>query len=76
MQLKLLVKKSNYWSLCAVEYYCYEMIKIRNPEDYIAEKITMKEYSKLSYIRKMKLEAYGYLVEAVKIIENEVKINY
>lgn len=48
-----------------------EMIKINNSEDYMAEKITMKEYLKLSYIKKMKLEAYGYLVEAVKIIESQ-----
>jgi len=48
-----------------------EMVKINNSEDYITEKISMKEYSKLSYIKKMKLEAYGYLVEAVKIIERE-----
>jgi hypothetical protein len=47
-----------------------EMVKIKNPEDYITEKISMKEYSKLSYIKKMKLEAFGYLVEAVKIIED------
>lgn len=46
-----------------------KMIKIDNPEIYIDEKISVKEYSKLSYIKKMKLEAYGYLVEAIKILE-------
>lgn len=45
-----------------------KMIKIDNPEIYIDEKIPVREYSKLSYIKKMKLEAYGYLIEAVKIL--------
>lgn len=46
-----------------------EMIQIVHPEDYVAAKISMKEYSKLSYIRKLKLESFGYLVEGVQALE-------
>jgi hypothetical protein len=47
-----------------------KMIIINKPEDYLFEKISLKKYSKLSYIKKMKLEAYGYLIEATKIMGN------
>ena len=42
---------------------------ITEPEKYIDSKIALKEYQKLSYIKKAKLEAYGYVVEAVKMLE-------
>ena len=41
---------------------------ITEPEKYIDSKIALKEYQKLSYIKKAKLEAYGYVVEAVKML--------
>lgn len=44
-------------------------VKIGNPERYIAETMAKSRYKKLSYIKKHKLEAYGYLVEAVRILE-------
>lgn len=43
--------------------------KIENPEIYIAETMAGSRYKKLSYIKKHKLEAYGYLVEAVRLLE-------
>lgn len=47
-----------------------QMIVIEHPEDYINARIPLKEYSKLSYMRKLKLEAYGYIVEGVRILES------
>lgn len=47
-----------------------EMIHIEDLEKYIDAKISMKEYTKLSYMKKIKLEAYGYIVEGVCILEN------
>ena len=44
-------------------------VKIENPENYIVENISKSQYRKLSYIKKHKLEAYGYLVEAVRLLE-------
>ena len=44
-------------------------VKIKNPERYIAETMAKSRYKKLSYIKKHKLEAYGYLVEAVRILD-------
>lgn len=44
-------------------------VKIGNPEKYIAETMSKSRYKKLSYIKKHKLEAYGYLVEAVRLLE-------
>lgn len=43
--------------------------QIENPEKYIDESISKSRYRKLSYIKKQKLEAYGYLVEAVRLLE-------
>lgn len=40
-----------------------------DPERYIAETMSGSKYKKLSYIKKHKLEAYGYLVEAVHLME-------
>lgn len=42
---------------------------ITQPELYIDSKLALKEYQKLSYIKKAKIEAYGYIVEAVKMLE-------
>lgn len=46
-------------------------IKIEHPELYIDRKLDNKKYKGLSSIKKQKLEAYGYLVEAVRLLEEE-----
>lgn len=46
-----------------------DMIHIEHPEEYIDAQITMKKYAKFSYIKKIKLEAYGYLIEGVRILD-------
>lgn len=43
--------------------------KIAHPEEYIDANIGKTKYKKLSYIKKYKLESYGYLVEAVQLLE-------
>ena len=42
---------------------------ITNPEKYIDSKIALQEYNKLTYMKKAKLEAYGYIVEAVNMLD-------
>lgn len=44
---------------------------ITNPEQYIDSKIELQEYSKLAYMKKAKLEAYGYIVEAVNMLDGK-----
>lgn len=46
-----------------------EFKKIEHPEEYIAVNIGKTKYKKLGYMKKRKLEAYGYLVEAVRLLE-------
>lgn len=46
-----------------------EFVKIEHSEEYIAQKIDQKKYKGLSSIKKQKLEAYGYLVEAVRLLD-------
>lgn len=46
-----------------------EFKRIENPENYIKDSISRSKYKKLAYIKKMKLEAYGYLVEAVHLLD-------
>lgn len=41
---------------------------ITNPEKYIDSKIALQEYNKLTYMKRAKLEAYGYIVEAVNML--------
>jgi len=48
-----------------------EFVRIEHPEIYIDQKLNQKKYKGLSSIKKQKLEAYGYLVEAVKLLETE-----
>ena len=43
--------------------------KIDHPEDYIDQNLGKSKYRKLSYMKKQKLEAYGYLVEAVRLLD-------
>ena len=60
---------------CSVMYMAACLLKgrefhrIEHPELYIKESISKSQYKGLAYIKKMKLEAYGYLVEAVKLLE-------
>lgn len=60
---------------CCVMYFASCMLKgkeykkIENPEDYINFNIINKKYKGLNNVKKMKLEAYGYLYEAVNILE-------
>lgn len=44
---------------------------ITNPEKYIDSKIALQEYNKLTYMKKAKLEAYGYIVEAVNMLDRK-----
>jgi len=43
--------------------------KILHPEDYIEANISKSRYRKLSFMKKQKLEAYGYLVEAIHLLD-------
>ncbi len=44
-------------------------VAIENPESYINTTLSNSNYRQLSYIKKLKLEAYAYLVEAVRLLE-------
>ena len=46
-----------------------EFVRIEHPEAYIEQNIDQKTYKGLSGIKKQKLEAYGYLVEAVHLLD-------
>lgn len=48
-----------------------EFVRIENPEMYIKDSIGKSKYKSLFYIKRIKLEAYGYLVEAVRLLEEE-----
>ncbi len=47
-----------------------EMVRIDNPAKYIDVQVPMKEYAKMSYMKKQMLEAYGYIVEGVRILDD------
>ena len=46
-----------------------EFSRITNASTYAEEKINSKKYSKLSYLKKTDLTAFGYVVEATKLLE-------
>lgn len=46
-----------------------EFVRIEKPEDYLKDSISKSKYKNLAYIKKLKLEAYGYLVKAVRLLE-------
>lgn len=48
-----------------------DFVRIEHPELYIDRKFDNKKYKGLSSIKKQKLEAYAYLVEAVHLLEEE-----
>lgn len=43
--------------------------KIEHPEKYLEASISKSSYRKLSYMKKRNAEAFGYLVEAVRLLE-------
>ena len=43
--------------------------EIENPEKYIAASIGQSKYKKFSYMKKQNLGSFGYLVEAVRLLE-------
>lgn len=45
-------------------------VPITHPEHYIHSRLTSKTYQKLSYIKHVNLEAYGYLVESSRMLEH------
>lgn len=47
------------------------LINVVNPDDYKNQKIPLKAYKKLDYIRKMDLEAYAYLLEGTRLLEQD-----
>lgn len=59
--------KTMYLAACLLTGQTFH--KIERPENYIAESIGKSKYKKFSYIKKQKLESYGYLVEAVRLLE-------
>lgn len=59
--------KAMYLAACVLTGSTYK--KIEHPEEYIDADIGKTKYKKLSYIKKYKLESYGYLVEAVRLLE-------
>ncbi len=56
-----------YFATCMLKGKRY--IKIENPENYIDCNIANKKYKGLNKMKKQKLEAYGYLFEAVRMLE-------
>lgn len=60
--------KAMYLAACVLTGATFKQIE--NPEIYMDESIGQTRYKKLSYIKKYKLESYGYLVEAVHLLED------
>lgn len=58
--------KTMYLAACLLTGHHFR--RIENPEKYMAETLGQSKYKKFSYIKKQKLESYGYLVEAVKLL--------
>lgn len=46
-----------------------KFVRIENAEMYIKDRISKSKYKSLSYIKRIKLETYSYLVEAVRLLE-------
>ena len=60
------------WKACRVMYLASCLLSgnpyhtITNPEEYSSSKLEADSFKKLAYVRKQKLDAYAYLVEATK----------
>lgn len=61
--------KVMYLAVCLLKQK--DFVRIEHPELYIDRKFDNKKYKGLSSIKKQKLEAYAYLVEAVHLLEEE-----
>ena len=48
-----------------------EFVRIKTLENYMKDSIGKSKFKNLSYIKRLKLEAYAYLVEAVKLLDEE-----
>lgn len=48
------------------------MISVTNPDNYKTQKISLKAYKKLDYVQKMNPEAYAYLLEATRLLEQNI----
>lgn len=46
-----------------------EYPKITDPSEYVKARLVGEQYKRLAYIRKRNLDAYGYLVEATRMLE-------
>ncbi|MEA4922508.1 MAG: hypothetical protein VB031_03980 [Eubacteriaceae bacterium] len=44
--------------------------RIEEPEKYKTEKLTLKNSKKIAYVRNVDLQAYGYLVEALRLSDD------
>ena len=56
-----------YMAACILKKHKFS--RIDKPEEYIKDNIGKSKYKSLAYIKRLKLEAYGFLVEAVKLLE-------
>lgn len=59
--------KTMYLAACLLMKQLFR--EIENPEKYIAASIGQSKYKKFSYMKKQKLGSFGYLVEAVRLLE-------
>lgn len=59
--------KIMYLAACLLKKQPFRKIEI--PEKYISESIRQSTYRKFNYMKKQNLESFGYLVEAVKLLE-------
>jgi hypothetical protein len=57
-----------YLSSCLLSGSTFSVIEM--PEEYINVSITDLNYRKINYMKKMNLTAYGYLVEAVRLLQS------
>ena len=59
--------KVMYLAACILTGHKYQTIE--HPENYMDVSIGKSKYKKMAYVKKQKLEAYAYLVEAVHLLE-------
>ena len=59
--------KVMYLTACILTDHKYQ--KIEHPEIYLDESLGKSKYKKMAYMKRQKLESYGYLVEAVRLLD-------
>ncbi len=64
----VLACKVMYMAACVLKKQ--KPIAINNPNDYLSESIGHSKYGKLSFIRKYDAEAYAYVVETIRLLED------